>query len=273
MKRVPPAVFPSDSMDCTLPSRGSVDSHQHTQFLRKGMSKMSVIDRPHKPHRQYSKMTSSRPNQPPSLVSRDHQTHQPSTSPHRDFSHRRYHMRQFQQDCSQNHCCRDLQGNPRVTTAQIPTPRDDRYESSAFDSYPHGDNYGMRSCASTSSNGLKNPPTPIPPLTPLSPLATFRPVTGKSAFSPVVSTSQRKKDPVYIEIFPGNTQILRGADETNAAIEKNFVNSCKCISCATEHLCIANAAFVICPECRCVSQAPDHALKEQYGVGLGFLPP
>jgi hypothetical protein len=76
-----------------------------------------------------------------------------------------------------------------------------------------------------------------------------------------------------VEIYPGVTEQLRGAVETARAADINFVVPVQCISCTIDMLCIADAAYVICPLCRVVSQTTQQALNDQWGVGLGFIPP
>ena len=62
---------------------------------------------------------------------------------------------------------------------------------------------------------------------------------------------------------------LRGADETYRAIQHDFITSILCPCCESTLLAIADADFVLCPQCRVVSplrESPSHG-----GVGLGFL--
>ncbi|KAG7367313.1 hypothetical protein IV203_029984 [Nitzschia inconspicua] len=276
MKRIPPSTFPPDYRYSNLESRGSI----HPHLAHKDVSSMRLIDRPNKPHRQYSKMPPSQINHPRQQPLRDyshqqyHHLQQPYSQVQQcDYSHRRYQISEHQQERSRNHLYPEPQRNTSISHSNIaraenPMTQDEWQESSAFSSFTHDDMFGNQQWASKSFKLLKDPPPPPSLSSP--PMSNERPAFRKSASSPVISP--RKKQPVYIEIFPGNTQVLRGADETTRAMRKNFVTLCKCISCTVEHLCIADAAFVICPVCRCVSQAPDHALNEQYGVGLGFLP-
>ena len=80
-------------------------------------------------------------------------------------------------------------------------------------------------------------------------------------------SSQRE---LRVEIYPGVTQVLRGATETANAAEIGFVQGLNCVICQVRFLSIANALYTICPECRVVNSVP--ADDEQHGVGLGFLP-
>jgi hypothetical protein len=101
---------------------------------------------------------------------------------------------------------------------------------------------------------------------------------SKSSLSPVVT----------VEIYPGVSQILRGAEETAKAAKRNFLEGCTCLICNAEYSCIANAAFVICPACFVVNplEGPVAAktsnnyndtaggsieIGGRWGVGLGFV--
>jgi hypothetical protein len=83
-----------------------------------------------------------------------------------------------------------------------------------------------------------------------------------------------------IEISPGLFATIRGADETRNAIEQNFVIYPNCMSCNMNLTCIADADYVLCPECKVIS--PSGSDIESYsdigssgggggggGVGLG----
>lgn len=88
-----------------------------------------------------------------------------------------------------------------------------------------------------------------------------------------VSPSTRSNEAVFVEIYPGVTERLRGAAETARAADINFVVPLQCISCTIDMLCIADAAYVICPLCRVVSPTVDRSLNDRWGVGLGFISP
>jgi hypothetical protein len=263
-KRIPPASFPSSPRDCTVPSRGSINPHQYKQYLRKEISSVNFADRPQKPPRQISNITPSQPTPP------RHQFYgeaypnqqQPGQEQQQGPTHRRYQMRQWQQDSSRGIYC------PHPQRILHNGPTSEPLNPSAFSRYSHDEMQSKQEWVSKSSSRL-NDPSSLPPKS--YPPTESRLISSAKSSSPAVMAT-RKKEVVHIEIFPGNSQILRGAEETMQALEQNFVTPCKCISCTVEHLCIADAAFVICPTCRCVSQAPGHALNEQYGVGLGFLP-
>ena len=90
--------------------------------------------------------------------------------------------------------------------------------------------------------------------------------------SPASTSSRSSKEPVYMEIYPGVKEVLRGSVETSNAAECGFVVSCKCMSCGGKHVCIANAAYVICPNCQLISHVESNDSSEAYGLGLGFVP-
>jgi hypothetical protein len=77
-----------------------------------------------------------------------------------------------------------------------------------------------------------------------------------------------------VEISAGVHEPLRGADETVRAIRQDFYVPISCFGCSKDIFCIADAKYVICPECRVVSPIEEGALDgqslEQRGLGLGF---
>jgi len=94
---------------------------------------------------------------------------------------------------------------------------------------------------------------------------------------------------IEVEIYPGVFEILRGAQETASAAERNFVVLRTCLVCTVKYCCIADAAFVICPTCLVVNPIDDLEtymitgqnnkafkrsidIKTRWGVGLGFIP-
>lgn len=56
-----------------------------------------------------------------------------------------------------------------------------------------------------------------------------------------------------VQIAPGVTARLRGADETWHCIEHDFFVPITCMSCTTDLCCILDALYVLCPVCRVVS--------------------
>jgi hypothetical protein len=73
-----------------------------------------------------------------------------------------------------------------------------------------------------------------------------------------------------IEISPGVNVRLRGADETEKAIEQDYYMPAECLCCQAIILCIQNAEHVLCPDCRVVSRVEGSSSQGMRGVGLGF---
>jgi hypothetical protein len=75
---------------------------------------------------------------------------------------------------------------------------------------------------------------------------------------------------------------LRGADETWTAIMNGGYCPATCFGCSLELLCVLDAEYVLCPECRVVNPIFEDDLgmraeflcgdQEAFGVGLGFKP-
>ena len=80
--------------------------------------------------------------------------------------------------------------------------------------------------------------------------------------TPATSTT----DSVTVEIAPGISSPLRGAAESMMAIKNGNTTEVECLCCCRKLHCIADAAYVICPDCRVVNQVP----FGDWGVGLGF---
>jgi hypothetical protein len=74
---------------------------------------------------------------------------------------------------------------------------------------------------------------------------------------------------LQIEIAPGVLAPLRGAEETLAAVEEGNVEQCECIICTMQLICIADAEYVLCPECKVVIPLPV-SRPDARGVGLGM---
>ena len=87
---------------------------------------------------------------------------------------------------------------------------------------------------------------------------------------------------VELEISPGVWMSLRGADETWNAIMNGAYCPTKCLMCSLNLLCILDAEYVLCPECRVVGPIGDDEFGmraemlgsdiKPHGVGLGFKP-
>jgi hypothetical protein len=56
-----------------------------------------------------------------------------------------------------------------------------------------------------------------------------------------------------IEIGPGCSKTLRGADETTRAVKFGFIEHQDCLSCSVPLVYVADAEYVLCPKCRVIS--------------------
>jgi hypothetical protein len=76
---------------------------------------------------------------------------------------------------------------------------------------------------------------------------------------------------------------LRGADETWNAIMNGGYIPAPCLSCGLDLLCVIDAEYILCPECRVVGPVFEDELgmrleflqggsQKPYGVGMGFKP-
>ena len=74
-------------------------------------------------------------------------------------------------------------------------------------------------------------------------------------YTPAPPTTPRKpsSEPLQIEVSPGFYSPLRGSNETWDAISRGHITRVDCFSCATPLVCIADAEYVLCPDCRVVS--------------------
>ena len=74
-----------------------------------------------------------------------------------------------------------------------------------------------------------------------------------------------------VEIFPGVWEVLRGADETKVAVEREKITTVHCICCDTRAQCIEDACYFICPTCQVVGPVPASKISMgMWGVGLGI---
>lgn len=95
-----------------------------------------------------------------------------------------------------------------------------------------------------------------------------------SPVTPVPKTPERKTPEralsaeSRIEIVPGFSARLRGAQETWASVEEGFYQPVTCMSCTLSLCCILDADFVICPCCRGITPITD--VPGDGGVGLGI---
>jgi hypothetical protein len=74
-----------------------------------------------------------------------------------------------------------------------------------------------------------------------------------------------------IEVAPGLSVRLRGADETWRAIQADQYQPCTCLECNATMFCIQDAWLVLCPTCRVASPVNVSATANRDGgVALGF---
>jgi hypothetical protein len=71
--------------------------------------------------------------------------------------------------------------------------------------------------------------------------------------TPPASHRQSGNDVVQVEIAPGFFSPLRGSKETWDAISRGHSTNVDCFGCCTSLLCIADAEYVLCPDCKVVS--------------------
>jgi len=64
-----------------------------------------------------------------------------------------------------------------------------------------------------------------------------------------------KYEQLQVEICPGVYEPLRGSEETWHAIQRGYANAVNCFNCSLSLLCIADAEYVLCPDCRVVGPA------------------
>ena len=72
-----------------------------------------------------------------------------------------------------------------------------------------------------------------------------------------------------IEIQPGVYATLRGSEETFQALKHGFVSVGSCILCNTSLICIADAEYIYCPDCKVISPLEGEK-GGKGGVGLGY---
>jgi hypothetical protein len=93
-----------------------------------------------------------------------------------------------------------------------------------------------------------------------------------------------QKDPasrLEIEVFPGVFLPLHGSQETLSAMQEGQLVSCTCFVCTRTIMCVSQASYVLCPDCRVVSPVESCSVSktmkrgaslsgEAGGVGLGM---
>lgn len=120
--------------------------------------------------------------------------------------------------------------------------------------------------SSFSSDGS---PAPSSPCTESHPGVQFYSTSYDAVTAKLATIDERSRMVSSIEITPGFTARLRGAEETWRAIENDFYLPAPCFCCQTDELfCIMDASFVLCPSCKVVSPMEEGSMDG--GVGLGF---
>jgi len=106
-------------------------------------------------------------------------------------------------------------------------------------------------------------------------------VTGTGTAAPAANASRsnnnnRRGD--LIQVYPGIWEALRGSQETEAAIKRDFYTNLECLGCDMEVFCIRDARYVMCPSCKFIGYVQDEPEElnvnsrvfVQHGLGLGF---
>jgi hypothetical protein len=138
-------------------------------------------------------------------------------------------------------------------------------------------------------------------LSPPNLIPTAIPVTDKpllTSHDTTSTTTSEKTAPVMLELAPGVQIHLRGAEETQKAIDTGFYIQCECMFCSVsdtstsndagatdgnEMYCILDCDYFICPNCRSVhpnpistnanvpsSSSDRGTTRYPGGLGLGF---
>lgn len=74
-----------------------------------------------------------------------------------------------------------------------------------------------------------------------------------------------------VEVAPGHWVELRGSEETWSALQRNFSRKVNCFCCETPMKVIADAAMVLCPECRMICPLDDVVGGRGLGLGVKLL--
>jgi hypothetical protein len=97
------------------------------------------------------------------------------------------------------------------------------------------------------------------------PISTTMPTTKMAPYNSSLSTT------MTIEVAPGLSVRLRGADETWRAIQTDQYQPCTCLECNANMFCIQDAWLVLCPTCRVASPVNVSVnTNRDGGVALGF---
>ena len=162
---------------------------------------------------------------------------------------------------------KDLENNSKGTSTTTVSSTSGRTNDDTGSNIDH-----LSAAAEESAAVVANQSTPtsrsIAPMPPPSPAT---PARGSAVTVPSTTTSQQqnpKKEPVTIEITPGNFVPIRGTDELMDAVMTGRTVSCTCFECSLSLVTIEDADIVICFGCRAIS--PVELGNTGGGLGLGM---
>ena len=92
---------------------------------------------------------------------------------------------------------------------------------------------------------------------------------SREAYS-TFATYDSKTNTAYITISPGVKARIRGAKETHDCVKMDFYVTTSCYDCGLQIYCIADASYVLCPQCMTVSPIEIRKRRRDGGVGIGF---
>jgi len=117
----------------------------------------------------------------------------------------------------------------------------------------------------------RTPPSTSPISWSYKPEVATRPHT-KLPPSPPTTTLASFPTKKMIEIAPGVMMALRGAEETEKAIDNGFYVQSMCSNCQSDVFCILDCSCFICPDCKSMSPNPLSIEDTEHtgGLGLGF---
>jgi hypothetical protein len=98
------------------------------------------------------------------------------------------------------------------------------------------------------------------------------------AYTPLVGKPPAQRDTV--EVFPGVFLPVHGRSETLISMQQGQLQRCTCLVCAQTIMCVPQASYILCPDCRVVSPVDTSSdIKKvlygphEGGVGLGMSCP
>jgi hypothetical protein len=103
----------------------------------------------------------------------------------------------------------------------------------------------------------------LPPLT--------KPISRCYSSPPVLAPREEKIwHRVVVDVAPGHSVPLCGAEETKHALQKNCIVHTDCSCCGLFLYCINSASIVLCPSCRSISPVETNSQKVTESLGLGL---